>query len=98
MTEAQLTRRIADLAQGQGLLAHWCRDSRKCYGHKGFPDLVIAGRRGVIFAEIKMLDAETSAAQDWWAYTLDRGRVRWILWRPADLEDGTIERELRELA
>lgn len=99
MSEAELTRDIMALADSLGLLWHHCPDSRRCKGNRGFPDLVIAGPGGIIFAEVKGPDGETSAEQDLWGWTIsDRKPARWRLWRPADLEDGTIERELRQLA
>ena len=101
-SEAKFCLDVMALAQRMNLLAHWCPDSRKCYGDKGFPDLVIAGPRGLIFAECKMPSADTTAEQDRWIWTIGeaggRGRDSIVrIWFPSHLENGTIERELQEL-
>jgi hypothetical protein len=51
-----------------------------------------------------MPGGETSAEQDLWAWTLAQAPLCpcsdcqvYRLWTPAQLEDGTIERELRDL-
>lgn len=101
-SEADFCAAVMAVARGMGLLVHWCSDSRKCYGDKGFPDLVIAGPRGLIFAECKMPSADTTAEQDRWIWTIGeaggRGRDSIVrIWFPSHLENGTIERELQEL-
>lgn len=104
--EHAFTRQVLALARSLDLLAHWCGDSRRCEGQKGFPDLVIAGEHGIIFAELKSAAGETSAQQDLWAWTIGKvvsylrgeyedGWIRHEIWRPADLASGRIERELR---
>lgn len=101
MLEAEFTRRIAARAQALGLLAHWCPDSRRCTGDRGFPDLFIAGQHGQLLAELKLEDGETSAGQDLWAWTLSQPGegARYVLWAvPRDLDNGTVERELEALA
>jgi hypothetical protein len=101
--EARFCRDVAALAQRRGLLVHWCIDSRKCVGDRGFPDLTIAGPHGVIFAECKMPDSETSANQDLWGHTIYRAssgmrrRLAYRIWFPQDLGNGTIDQELKEL-
>jgi hypothetical protein len=106
-SEGMFTVRVLALARRLGLLAHWCRDSRRCEGQPGFPDLVIAGDRGVIFAELKMPGQDTTAEQDLWGWRLiNAWQVYalagcpprpWRIWTPADLADGTIETVLGEL-
>lgn len=102
--EHQFCRQAAALARGCGLLVHWCQDSRKCHGTPGFPDLTIAGPGGLIFAECKMPDSETSPYQDLWGHTIytaagggGRRRLMYRIWFPLDLENGTIATELDEL-
>lgn len=108
-SEAVMARVIISLARSAGLLAHHCADSRKCEGDRGFPDLVILGTRGVLLAELKMTSGETSASQDEWAWRLtqvdsqcgpccERGGVLYKCYRPDDLTDGTVARDLGELA
>lgn len=107
--EAPFTRAVLQLGRRLGLLMHWCPDSRRCEGDPGFPDVTAVGPGGVMFAELKLADADTTAEQDRWALMLlerssqcagydcsGRG-VFYRLWRPADLAAGTIEKELRQL-
>lgn len=101
MTENQLLARVVDLAGKLGLLVYHVHDSRRIdlqVSDPGFPDLVVAGQRGVIFAELKSANGETTAAQDQWAWILSRAGATYRLWRPPDLEDGTIGEELQALA
>lgn len=93
--EREFCQLIAAAAMGMGLLVHWCPDSRRCVGRRGFPDLVIAGPRGLLFREVKMEDGDTSPDQDLWAWTLGRW---WGIWRPSDWDSGTIGKQLLELA
>lgn len=97
MTEQELTDKIFDLAAKLRLLAHHCPRSRMCRGNRGFPDLIIAGPRGVIFAELKSEDGETSADQDNWAYILMHSAQSYRIWRPAGYSSGSIEWQMKEL-
>lgn len=95
MTEDQLQREVESLCQKLGLLFHHCCDSKRCRGPRGLPDLIIVGRSGVLFRELKSEDGETSAEQDRWGWYL--GRDLWRVWRPADLTLGLIQRDLEEI-
>lgn len=92
MTEHELTGEVIKLCDELGLLYHHCPNSSRCQGPKGFPDLIILGRYGVIFAELKSEDGENSAEQDLWAWTVkrfDQGQIPlqvvYMQWRPHDL-------------
>ena len=102
LTHRQLIDQIAALAQARRLQWHYCPDSRRCLGSAGFPDLLIGGPRGIILAEIKTADDDTSAEQDLWAFTLAEasrnlyalwpGTRLFQIWREADLEHGPFGR------
>jgi hypothetical protein len=96
-SEHEFCAQVVALARGLGLLAHWCRDSRKCAGDPGFPDLTIAGPGGVLFGECKMPGGETSPAQDHWIWTLWKTGATVMMFRPVALENGVIERTLEQL-
>ena len=108
MTEDQLLAEVTALCDRLGLLWHHDPDSRRSKGTKGFPDLVIAGPHGIIFAELKSEDGDTSADQDRWLWTLGQivdsliseyqeSRIMCFVWRPADLASGLIKWELEAL-
>lgn len=69
---------------------------------KGFPDLVLARRGEVIFAELKSKRGVLSDEQGAWFEALMGGHTetpvgthRVVLWRPEHWSDGTIEAVLR---
>jgi hypothetical protein len=96
MTEDELLAAVLELAKWLRLLAYHTRDSRR--SAPGFPDLVIAGPRGVLFPELKSARGRLRPAQVTWKYMLLASGQAWRLWTPADWADGTIERELRSIA
>jgi hypothetical protein len=97
MTEAELMEAIRAMVRDLGLAAFHAADSRRSWG-RGFPDLVIAGRAGTIFRECKTESGSLSPEQRRWGDVLKRGGQNWRVWRPSDLLDGTIARELTDLA
>lgn len=99
MTEAALLRDVTAVAGELGLLWHHCPRAHLCSGPRGFLDLLIAGPGGLVLAELKSADGETSAGQDLWIWTLERGgQVTVCVWRRADLVSGRIRRQLEAVA
>ena len=96
MTEQHLLGAVLELARILGVLAHHEPDSRR--SDPGFPDLVLAGKRGVVFAELKTEDGQLSRAQTSWRWRLIASGASWFLWRPANLESGEILEVLRAIA
>jgi hypothetical protein len=71
MTEAEAVTRILDRCAELGLLAHHDPDARKSKGSPGFPDLVIAGVKGLMFIEMKLDSfSKVSSMQTTWRHTL----------------------------
>lgn len=97
MNHKQLLGMTVGLAEQHGLMWHYCPDSRHCLGARGFPDLVVAGPGGLVFVELKSADDDTTAEQDFWRYILYRAGVRYQLFRPSELTDGTIRRVFERL-
>jgi len=98
VTEAELLAEVTALCDRLGLLWHHDPDSRRTEGSAGFPDLVIAGPRGVLFRELKSAAGDTSAEQDLWGWTLTcLHHHLWRIWRPADWRLGAIRTELAAL-
>jgi hypothetical protein len=96
VTEKQLLAAVVELAGYTGLLVYHTYDSRR--SDPGFPDLVLAGGRGVIFAELKTEHGEMSSAQLAWKWRLLAGRSTWRLWRPSHLQSGQILQEMKAIA
>ena len=77
MTEAELMAAVIDLARLLGWRVHHCRPARTgqgwrtpITGHAGFPDLVLARRGVVIFAELKSERGKVSPDQREWLQAL----------------------------
>lgn len=96
---------------GQGSLDHalrkllegfpqllWQHNSDSRRAHAGFPDWVIAGPGGLLVRELKRETTKPTAAQEAWLEAFLWAGVNAGVWRPTDLLDGTIARELAELA
>jgi hypothetical protein len=96
MTERELDKHVRQLARDLGLLAYHVTDSRG--SSAGFPDWVIAGPNGVIFAENKSATGKLRPDQITWRDQLTEAGATWFLWRPADLASGTIATELARIS
>ncbi len=100
MTEVALQNNIIDAAQKLGWRTHAERPainrrgkfSTPIQGDPGFPDLVLARNKKVIFAELKRETSGLSVVQYGWYDAI--GNV--YLWRPSDWLSGEIERILKE--
>lgn len=98
MTHDQLLDLIAGKAAELGVLAMIIPDSRKIKIGKGYVDVTLAGRRGVIFAEVKTAGDSMRPEQTTWRWQLLASGQRWRLWRPGDWTTGVIEADLKEIA
>jgi hypothetical protein len=97
MTEAMLQTNILELARLHHLQVFHCYDSRKSTG-PGFPDLVLAGPGGVVYAELKNDTLQPTPEQMTWLGMPDAGGAEAYLWRPAQWQDETIHAVLARLA
>jgi hypothetical protein len=101
-TEREWCRFLLAEAGDLGLLGFWHPDSRRAEGHRGYPDITLAGDRAVLFAEVKTPGGSTSADQDMWAWKLGNilaAGVRYTLWIvPDHWDSGLIQREMGELS
>ena len=97
MKESEFQRIVIDMAHLFGWQVAHFRPAQTAKGWrtavaadgKGFPDLVIARERQVIFAELKTKTGRLSEAQCRWLDVLPNA----VVWRPADLDE--IEQSLR---
>ena len=104
ITEAELQATILDLAQTFGWRSHHQYDSRiapkgrggRTMTDKGFPDLVLVKDGTLLFVEVKKEAGKVSRDQEKWLELLRESGARVEVWRPTQLDDGTIERTLRE--
>lgn len=110
MRHAELVRRVGEAAAAAGarygtgadtLVLHYATDSRRVRTRApyraGFPDVVVVGPGGTLFAELKCRDDTVSRDQRAWGARLTGADQLWVEWRPLDLLSGRIETELASL-
>lgn len=92
-SEKQFQHTIIDFAQAIGYRVYHQIDTGACqacqapnYSKRigpGFPDLVIAGRGKLIYAEVKSETGKLSVDQEMWRDLLLEAGAQWYLWRPS---------------
>ena len=90
-TEKQFQEQVIDIARSCHWLIHHDRgDYRQCIGgDAGFPDLVMARKGRVIFAELKSEKGKLTYHQERWVEALEGRRAanpEVYVWRPAHLD------------
>ena len=90
--DAHVRKLIADL----GLWAYHPRTSKGSAA--GWPDWVIIGRGGILFRELKSESGTVTPEQRHVGDLITRAGGNWAVWRPRQLLDGSIGRELASLA
>lgn len=96
MSEEEFQSAIFDLCKLSNLHVYHVRRSDKgAVTSRGFPDLVIVGKR-TIFAELKKQTGKATLAQQEWMAALRESGEEVHLWRPSDLP--AIAKVLRGLA
>jgi hypothetical protein len=109
MTEDDLLTNVVALAEALGGLVHHCRPARTDRGWRtpiqgtpGFPDLVVLVRGWLVAAECKTQRGRLTTTQEQWRAgwetlaAVPGSRVRYFVWRPADLLDQSIRAVLTD--
>lgn len=94
-TEEAFQQSVIDAAKTLRCLVYHTRDSRRSV--KGFPDLVIVGRRGVLYRELKLDTTQVTEEQQQWLSRLALAGQNAAVWRPNDWPHHIFE-ELRAVA
>lgn len=94
MTHAELITAITALADARGLPWHYCPDTRRCKGARGWPDLTIIGSWHALFREVKTEDGRRTREQIAYGFALTEAGLDYAVWRERDLKSGHIEQEL----
>lgn len=95
MPERELQQAVARLCADLGLFHFHVLHAKGCA--PGWPDSVIVGRR-IIYRELKSQHGSLTAEQRQVGNRLISAGQSWAVWRPSDLLDGTIEKELTDVA
>lgn len=95
ITERMFQASVIQLCKLLGIWHYHTFDSRRSVA--GFPDLLILGKRGALWRELKREDGRVTAAQSEVGLRMDRIGWDWAVWRPADLASGRVQRELEAI-
>jgi hypothetical protein len=95
MTHAELQAEVTARCDKKKLW--WFHANDHPGNRRGWVDLVILGRRGGLFAELKSADGRRTVEQIRCAHHIAGAGLQYRLWHPADLDDGTIDRELEAI-
>jgi hypothetical protein len=97
MTEAEFQAELIRYCRAKGWLAHACNDAWYCDG-KGFPDVVIALPRVIVWAELKKDSmSRVRPEQTTWKYALQAAGEVYRRWTVRDWEFGYVQAELEGL-
>lgn len=80
--EATFQTKVLDLCRFYRLKTYHTYDSRR--STPGFPDLVIVGPRGIVYAELKGTTGKATLAQLDWIEALNNAGGKAYLWYPGD--------------
>ena len=94
-TERAFQDAVCEMAKTLGCLVYHTHDSRR--SEPGFPDLVIVGRRGVLYRELKQPTGRMSEAQNEWLSKLVLAGQNAAVWRP-DAWPKRVHDEIRGVA
>jgi hypothetical protein len=97
VTHDEIVKEIQARAKQRGILTHYCGRSERCTGDAGQPDLILAGRDGTAWIEVKTPGTDPSPAQIRWKYALRASGQIWEVMLEHDLEQGGAVDMLLEL-
>lgn len=106
MSEADLLDAVLDLAALHHVRTAHFRPAQTATGWRtavsgdgaGFPDLVLVGRGGVLYRELKSAAGSLAPEQQVWLAALADAGADATVWRPVDWHSGRIGTELRAVA
>lgn len=94
ITHDELQAWIRQICDEKGLYVYHTANS--IGADKGWPDLVIIGRR-VLFRELKSATGVLSSEQTLVGWRLKAAGQDWAVWWPKDLANGNIRRQLQDI-
>lgn len=95
VTEAQLQDAVTGMCKLFGIAWYHPYFSRRSV--PGWPDMALCGSRGFLLRELKTEKGSVTPDQQRWGHLLRQAGQSWDIWRPADLLDGRIQRELEAI-
>ena len=95
MTEASLQGAVTKLCALLGVWWYHAYQPRR--DNAGWPDLVLVGRNGALFRELKRDGENPTAIQSEVGLRMQRAGLDWAVWRPLDLRAGAVMSELESI-
>lgn len=95
MTHEQLQKEV--ISRCDTMRLWWFHANDHPLNRRGWVDLVILGRNGGLFAELKSEDGRRTMDQIRCAGYIAQAGLQYRLWHPGDLDDGTIDKELEAI-
>lgn len=95
MTEAQFQATV--VAMCKLLRIDWYHPYVSVRDAAGWPDLAMLGDHGFLLRELKTEKGRLTKKQQQWGERLQAVGISWDVWRPADLLNGRIRRELEAI-
>jgi hypothetical protein len=96
-TERWLQDQVRALTADLDLTIQHLEDSRRSW-LPGWPDLWIAGPNGILYRELKGTNGHATKDQRKVGWTISQAGADWAIWRPSDLLNGRITRELTAIS
>lgn len=93
MSEAQLMAAVIECAERLSWRVWHDNDSRR--NNPGLPDLILVRGPDLLFVELKTAHGKLRREQEAWIDELAGTYAEVHVWRPADWQNGRIERRLR---
>jgi hypothetical protein len=95
VTEAAFQDAVVKLCKMLGVACYHPYFSRRSAA--GWPDLALCGPSGFMTRELKTERGRLTADQQEWGSMLRHAGISWDVWRPDDLRNGRIQRELQAI-
>jgi len=91
MTHDEVVAEIQNRAADRGIYSHYCRNSLRCQGDSGIPDMFLLGPLGAAWIEVKIPGDRLKPGQARWKYRLLAVKQRHYIVGPAELADGRVD-------
>ncbi len=98
MTHDEIVAEIQARAKARSILTHYCGQATRCTGDRGQPDIRAEGRHGAAWIEVKSPYDRLDPPQTTWMHTIKGNGGRHYIIRETQLDDGTLDAILDELA
>ena len=97
MKESEYLSEVYHICDFYGAKAHHCNDPKRCHG-RGLPDLIIVGKGGVLWREVKTWGDKASPEQTEYLWLLRAIGQDAEVWDELDLQRGIVAAQIARVA